>query len=396
MELGKQAETIFPDMVVWRRHLHMNPELSYREEKTSRFVADVLESIGIEVRTGVGGYGIVGLLRGGKPGPTVALRADMDALPIQDEKTVPYKSQVPGVMHACGHDGHTAALLGAARLLAGGKDEMQGNAVFLFQPAEEVCPGGAKAMIADGALDGVDVVYGVHLWTPFAAGGIHTAAGPVMAAPDEFVIRIKGKGGHGALPHQTVDSIVVGAHMIVNLQTIVSRSVNPADPCVVSIGMLHAGTGFNVISETCVLSGTVRTFDPDVKRLIRGRIEAIAETTCAMFGAACDIDYIDGYPAVVNDANEARRCMDVAANLFGEASVRPLPLIMAGEDFAYYLQIKPGCFIFVGAGNEEKGATAPHHHPQFDIDEDAMKQSAALLAGLCLDYQASHAAAANG
>lgn len=392
MNLEQKLEQRFADIVAWRRHLHMHPELSYREQETARFVAEHLIAMGIETRSGVGGYGVVGKLRGGLPGPTVALRADMDALPIQDEKRVEYASQVPGVMHACGHDAHTASLLGVASLLSDCREELRGDVVFLFQPAEEVCPGGARAMIADGALEGVDVVYGVHLWTPFPVGGIYTGAGPIMAAPDEFVIRITGKGGHGALPHETVDSIVVGAHLIVNLQTIASRSINPADPCVVSVGSLHAGTSFNVIAETCVISGTVRTFLPEVKRRVKQRIEEIAAHTCATFGATCELEYVDGYPAVVNDAGEAQRGLRVAERLFGVEHAKPLPLIMAGEDFSYYLQEVPGCFLFVGAGNPDKGADAPHHHPKFDIDEDAMKRSVLLLAGLCLDYQNEAAA----
>jgi amidohydrolase len=379
-------QSLFPDMVKWRRHLHRHPELSYEEKRTSVFVEELLGQWGIEVRTGVGGYGIVGTVRGAKPGPTVALRADMDALPIQDEKTCEYASTVPGVMHACGHDAHTSSLLGVAKLFADRRGELAGNIKLLFQPAEEVSPGGAAPMIADGALEGVDAVYGVHLWTPFPAGSVYSAAGPIMAAADEYVIQIKGKGGHGGLPHETVDSILVGAHLIVNLQTIVSRSIDPVEPCVVSVGKIQAGNSFNVIAESCYINGTVRSFDMRVRDRIVERMKQICARTGEMFGADIQLDYKIGYPPVVNDSAETERFFRVAASLFGPERAVRSPLIMAGEDFSYYLHRVPGCFMFVGAGNAEAGIVSPHHHPQFDIDETAMLQSAALLASMAEDY----------
>jgi amidohydrolase len=391
MDKWKQKlEASYPDMVAWRRHLHRHPELSYGEKQTAAFVAERLRHWGIETRTDVGGHGVVGLVRGSLPGPTVALRADMDALPIQDEKTCDYASTVPGVMHACGHDGHTATLLAVARLFAESKERLAGNVKLLFQPAEEVSPGGAAPMIEDGALDGVDAVYGVHLWTPFPTGYVYSAPGPVMAAADEFTIRIEGKGGHGGLPHETVDSIAVGAHLVVSLQTIVSRSVDPVEPCVVSVGQFHAGSGFNVIAESCSINGTVRTFDPAVRERVVDRLQTICARTGDMFGAKIEFEYKEGYPPVVNDAGEADRFFRVAAKLFGAERTKRSPLLMAGEDFSYYLQRVPGCFLFVGAGNEQAGIVAPHHHPRFDIDESAMLQSATLLAGMALDYLESH------
>lgn len=383
-------KSLFPDMVAWRRHLHRNPELSYQERHTSAFLADLLKSWGLQVKERVGGWGIVAEVRGGKPGATVALRADMDALPIQDEKTCEYASAVPGVMHACGHDAHTSALLAVAKLFAGRSGELAGNVRLLFQPAEEVSPGGAAPMIADGALDGVDAIYGVHLWTPFPAGSVCAAPGPVMAAADEYVIQIRGKGGHGGLPHETVDSIVVGAQLVVNLQTIVSRSIDPVEPCVVSVGKFSAGNSFNVIAETCTINGTVRTFDTRVRDRVVERMKDICDRTGDMYGADIRLDYKEGYPPVVNDAAETERFFQVATHLFGPERVNRCPLIMAGEDFAYYLQRVPGCFMFVGAGNAQAGIVSPHHHPRFDIDESAMLQSAALLAGMAEHYLASN------
>ncbi|GIP39790.1 putative amidohydrolase YhaA [Paenibacillus sp. J31TS4] len=387
MEFGARLMELYPDMVAWRRHLHKHPELSYQERATSQFAADRLEAFGLEVRRNVGGHGIVARLRSGRPGPVVALRADMDALPIQDEKECEYASAVPGVMHACGHDAHTAVLLAVAKLLAASKEELIGDVVFLFQPAEETTPGGAMPMIRDGALEGVHVIYGVHLWSPLPTGEVRSLPGPMMAAADEFTIEIVGKGGHGGLPHETVDAIAIGSQLVVALQTIVSRNVDPTQAAVVSVGSFHAGSSFNVIADRCVMTGTVRTFREEVRELIKGRLQAIVSQTCAMHGASFRLDYKQGYPPLVNDERETERALRLAGRLFGEERADRTPLIMAAEDFAYYLNKVPGCFLLVGAGNQERSITAPHHHPRFDIDEEAMLTAARLLAELCLEYQ---------
>ncbi|NOU68274.1 amidohydrolase [Paenibacillus sp. LMG 31461] len=384
----EDLQAIYEEMVGWRRYLHQHPELSYHEYQTAEFVAKHLLSWDIEVRTGVGGNGVVGLLRGSGEGPTVALRADMDALPIQDEKNCDYTSTKNGIMHACGHDAHTSTLLGIAKVASMHRTEIKGNLVFLFQHAEEISPGGADSMIKDGALDGVDAVFGVHLWTPFPVGHVYTRSGPFMAAPDEFTIRIQGKGGHGGLPHQTIDSVYVASQLVVNLQSIVSRQVDPVEPCVVSVGSFHGGTSFNVIAETSVLNGTVRTFNPELRQEVRTRMERTVQATCDMSQATYEMEYKLGYPTVINDANEAARFFQVGAALFGEEAVHESPLIMAGEDFSYYLQEKPGCFMFVGAGNVDAGIVYPHHHPKFDIDERSMLNAANLLLSMALDYMA--------
>jgi amidohydrolase len=288
-------------------------------------------------------------------------------------------------MHACGHDAHTSALLGVAKAFAAIRDQLPGDIVFLFQHAEELSPGGAAPMIADGALDGVDAVYGVHLWTPLAYGSVSSLAGPFMAAPDEISIDIVGKGGHGGLPHQAVDALAVGAHLVVNLQSIVSRNVDPTEPCVISVGSLHSGTGFNIIAERASLVGTVRTFSADTQSLVMRRIDEVAAATCAMFHADYTYEYKQGYPAVVNDESEVARFKRVASHIVPEDHVLTSPQIMAGEDFAYYLQHRPGCFMLVGAGNAELGFVHPHHHPRFDLDERSMLHSAKLLAAMALD-----------
>ncbi|GGI43034.1 putative amidohydrolase YhaA [Paenibacillus marchantiophytorum] len=383
---GLQA--IYEEMVAWRRYLHQNPELSFHEYRTAEFVQNHLLSWNIEVRKGVGGNGVVGLLRGSGEGPTVALRADMDALPIQDEKNCTYSSLTSGVMHACGHDAHTATLLGIAKIASQHREQLKGNLVFLFQHAEEITPGGADSMIKDGALEGVDAVFGVHLWTPFPVGHIYSKAGPLMAAPDEFTIQIQGKGGHGGLPHQTIDSIYVASQLVVNLQSIVSRQVDPIEPCVVSIGSFHGGSSFNVIAETSTLSGTVRTFNAELRQDVKQRFERMVASTCEMYQATYKLDYKLGYPTVVNDDQEAERFFKVGQALFGADAVHASPLIMAGEDFSYYLHHRPGCYMFVGAGNEAAGIIHPHHHPKFDIDERSMLHAANLLLGMALDYMA--------
>lgn len=383
----QRLDELYKEMVAWRRYLHQHPELSFQEKQTSQFVASLLEGWGLQVSRNAEGYGVIARLAGTRPGKVVALRADMDALPIRDEKTCSYRSQVDGVMHACGHDAHTAVLLTLAQVFSEHQPELAGTIVFLFQPAEEVSPGGALSMIDQGALDGVDVIYGVHLWTKFPVGDVYCAPGAIMAAVDDFTIEIGGKGGHGGLPHETVDSIVIGSHLVINLQSIISRDVDPTEPCVITVGSFRSGSGFNVIAERAELQGTIRTFDPALRERLRLRVQEVAESTCAMFGAQCRTDFKIGYPSVVNDEAEVARFRHVAAGQFGAEHMHATTLkIMAGEDFAYYLQRIPGCFMFVGAGNQEQMIDWPHHHPRFDIDERSMHNAARLLAAMAWHY----------
>ncbi|TYP72679.1 M20 metallopeptidase family protein [Paenibacillus methanolicus] len=382
-------QTVYPRIVAWRRYLHRHPELSFQESRTSAWIAEQLRAIGCEFKEGVGGYGIVAVLRGKRQGPVVALRADIDALPIQDEKTCEYASTVPGIMHACGHDAHTATMLGIASYYASLDGDFEGERRLLFQPAEEVTPGGALDMIRDGALNGVDAIYGVHLWTPFPYGTVATRSGPFMASADEFDIELVGRGGHGGLPHETVDTVFVGSALVQALQSIVSRNVNPLEPAVVTVGSIQAGTTANVIAERCHLKGTVRSFTEEARYGIRKRLEEVVARTAELYGAKSEMDYRMGYPPVVNNEEETRRFFRVAHEQFGEEAVRESSLIMAGEDFAYYVKETKGCFMFVGAGNEEAGATFPHHHPRFNVDERAMLVSARLMIAMAEDFAGS-------
>ncbi|MEK4662623.1 M20 family metallopeptidase [Priestia sp. FSL H7-0729] len=375
-------------MVEWRRHLHRNPEVSFHEEKTSSFVADMLESFGVEVRRHVGGHGVIGTIRGDNPGPVVMLRADMDALPIQDEKNIEYASQQAGAMHACGHDGHISILLGTALYFSRHKQEIRGEIRFLFQPAEELLPGGAVQVIADGALEGVDVIYGIHLWTPLPVGVVASKAGPMMAAADDFYIEIKGKGGHGGMPQSTIDSLIAGSALVMQLQTVVSRSVDPLQPAVLTIGTMQAGSAQNVIAEQCKMSGTVRTFDEATRNGMKERVLTMVDQTGAAYGAETQVNYIMGYPPVVNNELETARFFREATQVFGAERVQTSPMLMPAEDFAYYLQKVPGCFMFVGAGNPDKNAIYPHHHPMFDFDEDAMQTAVQLFIAMAKGYTA--------
>ncbi|VWX38229.1 N-acetyl amino acid acetylase, promiscuous activity [Exiguobacterium oxidotolerans] len=384
--IASRIEQLFPEMVERRRYLHQHPELSFHEVETPNYIASRLEELGIEVRRNVGGRGIVGTIRGGKPGKTVALRADFDALPIQDEKTVDYRSTVPGVMHACGHDGHTATLLAVAEVLVSQKEQLTGNVVLIHQHAEEVVPGGAREMIADGCLDGVDVIFGTHLWSTTTLGTIGTRVGPVMAAADKFELTLFGRGGHGAKPHETIDAVLLGATIVKELQSIVSRRLDPLQQAVLTIGTLHAGNTFNVIADRAQLTGTVRTFDETVAQKIVSEMERTIKGICDAAGATYTFHYETGYPAVINDLVETRFLEAVARDVIGDTSVFEIDPTMGGEDFAYYLKEVPGTFFFTGAGD---ASHYPHHHPRFDFEEPAMVDAAKILVEATLRYLAT-------
>ncbi|MCM3713636.1 M20 family metallopeptidase [Alkalihalobacillus oceani] len=381
-----RMEELYPEMIELRRLLHAEPELSFEEVKTPTMIADYLERLGVEVKRGVGGRGVVGYIKGGKPGKTVALRADFDALPIMEETGLPFASKNPGVMHACGHDGHTATLLVVAKALMEIRAELPGTVVLIHQFAEELAPGGAIAMIEDGCLEGVDAIYGTHLWTPIPVGEIGYREGAIMAAADRFDVTILGRGGHGASPHETVDSIAVASAVVGQLQHIVSRNVDPLKSAVISVGSFQAGGAFNVIADQAELVGTVRTFDPDVQELLIKRIEEVIQGTCAAMGASYTYSYKKGYPAVINDAVETERFVSSAQAVHPAKDIVEIEPVMGGEDFAYYLQHVPGSFFFTGAGNEAKGLTYPHHHPKFDFDERAMVIAAKGLVSAALHF----------
>ncbi|ERN54139.1 M20 family metallopeptidase [Alkalihalophilus marmarensis] len=385
-QLHKTLETYYPEMVELRRTLHQHPELSFEEEQTPAMIADYLEKLGVEVKRNVGGRGVVGYIRGAKPGKTVALRADFDALPIQEETGLPFASKTPGVMHACGHDGHTATLLVVAKVLMENQQNLEGTVVLIHQFAEELAPGGAIAMISDGCLEGVDAIFGTHLWSTMPLGEIGYRRDAIMAAADRFEIDFKGRGGHGASPHETVDAIAVGTSVVQNLQHIVSRNVDPLKSAVLSVGSFHAGGAFNVIADSAKIVGTVRTFETDVQDMMIERMEQVTKGVSDAMGATYDFLYKKGYPAVINDPFETDRFVGTATKLQGEDLVKEMAPVMGGEDFAYYLQHVPGTFFFTGAGNVEKGIVYPHHHPKFDFDESAMLVAAKLLLSVALDF----------
>jgi amidohydrolase len=353
-----------------RRDLHRIPETAYREKKTSAYVADFLNREGLEVQTGIARFGVVGLMDTGNPGKTLMIRADMDALPLKEETGLPFASTHEGAMHACGHDAHMAMVLVAATVFKQIKNEFKGKIKFLFQPAEEG-PGGAKPMIAAGVMQNprVDCCLGCHVWPEIPEGTIGVKAGPFLAAMDRFDIKIIGRGGHGAMPHQCVDALEVGTQVVNALQRMLSRHLNPLEPAVVTVGTFHSGTAFNIIPAEAELSGTTRTFNPDIWNSWEPRITKIVRGVCESMGADYELKYTRGYPATINDesiADVVRRC---AEKVVGHGRVVEPELTMGGEDFAFYLQKSKGCFFALGTGRE---GGAPVHNPKFDFREDLM------------------------
>lgn len=361
------------EVLGWRRHLHQNPELSFLEQDTARFVEDTLKSLpGLDV-TRPTATSVMARLHTGRPGKVLAIRADMDGLPIPEENDFEFRSQRPDVMHACGHDAHTAMLLGAAKVLSGMADQLSGEVRFLFQHAEELFPGGADEMIRAGVMDGVDLVIGAHVWSPLEVGKVGIVYGPAMAGPDTFWITIAGKGGHAALPHQTVDPIAVGAQLVSGLQHIVSRAVDPLDTLVVSVTQFVAGTTHNVIPGSAQMQGTVRTFDPALRERIPQLMERFVKGITHAHGATYEFRYEKGYRVVVNEPTVTTLVEQTAREALGDAAIESMKPNMGGEDFSAFQEQAAGCFFFIGAGNPAKGIIHPHHHPRFTIDEDALE-----------------------
>jgi len=381
-KLKKDAEEIAGHVLEWRRDFHRNPEVAFQEKRTASVIRQYLENLGIPVKE-CAETGLRGILQGDPGGKTVALRADIDALPLKEEGDKEYISQNPEAAHCCGHDGHMAILMGAVKLLSERKNEFKGNVIFLFQPSEERIPGGAKRMIEEGALEGVDTIFGLHLWVPLPTGVVGVVKGPMMAQPDAFTIIVRGKGGHGSMPHQTVDPILVASQIVVNAQSIVSRNMDPLKPAVVSFGTIEGGTIYNIIPSEVRLTGTVRSFEPEIKNIAKKRIEEIAEGTAKAMGASVEFSYEEGYPPLVNDETMANFVLDVAKRTLGKDKVVDIDPVMGGEDFAYFLEKVPGAFLFLGAGD---GMDFPHHHPAFDIDENVLPQGVLLMTSLALEY----------
>lgn len=386
VDLIEKLEEIFPELVQIRRDFHMHPELGYEEVETPKRVAKYLGELGLEVRTQVGGRGVVGRLTGGRPGKTVALRADFDALPIQDEKQVEYKSRVPGVMHACGHDLHTAALLGVAKVLSEVRDSIEGNVVFIHQFAEEKHPGGALPMIEDNCLEDVDVIYSAHVLANLPYETVGIKEGYLLGSADEFEIEIIGKGGHAAQPYEAIDPIVLGSQIIMSLQQIVSRRIKPMDPAVVSVCTFHSGDANNVIPHSAKITGSVRAFNKETRSKLEESIKSIVQNLCDEAGATVKINYLHGYPSVYNDPVETKRVERVAKSIFSTDKVIKKEPFMAADDFAYFLEKVPGVYVMVGGRNEEIGASYPHHHPKFDVDERAILTIGKVFISSIVDY----------
>ncbi len=385
MKIRPEIKKLKKIIINTRRDIHKHPELSFQEKRTSKLVAKKLNNLGLDVIQNVGKTGVVGKLKGNIPGNTIALRADMDALPIQETSNVSYKSVNDGIMHACGHDAHTAMLLGAAEALSKKKNEIKGEIRFIFQPAEEGY-GGAKYMIEDGAIDGVDEIYGMHVWNYQKSCTVGIKSGPVMAAADIFTIKITGIGGHGATPQGTVDCVVVASHLIQALQTIVSRNTNPLESTVVTIGKINGGNNFNIIADELILKGTTRAYTQSNKELIKKRMKEIISGIEKSFGAKIELHYKDGYPPVINDNQITEKAKIAAEKIAGINNVQNPYLSMGGEDFSYFSNKVPGCFFFLGsAPKNKKLMSTPQHCSHFDIDEEAMLVGSSIFVELALN-----------
>ncbi|MFZ5904168.1 MAG: M20 metallopeptidase family protein [Chloroflexota bacterium] len=382
-----EAHSLFTYTQSLRRDFHMHPELGFREIRTGGIVARELEALGLEVTKGVGKTGVVGLLEGAKPGPVLLLRFDMDALPITEETGAEYASQTPGVMHACGHDGHTAIGLTVAKILHAHRAELAGTVKFVFQPAEEgLCGeevGGAEMMMRDGVLENPkpDLALALHLWNEKPLGWLGVAGGPVMAGAEQFTIKITGRGGHGAVPNLTVDPVVAAAHIVTALQSIVSRNVSPLQTAVVSVTTIRGGSAFNVIPQEVEMTGTIRTFDLKVRERVLARFNEIVTGVSQSMGCAARIEVRKVTPALINDEAVAAKVQDVARRILPESDLDTGGYVtMGAEDMAFMLEKVPGCYFFVGSANAERGLNFAHHHPKFDVDEAALSRAAALMA----------------
>lgn len=380
------SEEFYDEFLTIRRHLHAHPELSFQEHKTAEFIEQTLDSFGLVDVERIGKTGVSFCLNGKKPGKVIALRADIDALPIFEENDVPYRSQNDGVMHACGHDVHTTSLLGAAKILSQLKDQFSGTIKFIFQPAEEKSPGGASILIKEGILENPAPSYilGQHVMPVIPEGKVGFRKGKYMASADEIYLTVKGKGGHAAMPESFIDPIAISSQIIVSLQQVVSRMANPKTPSVLSFGKIEGGSVNNVIPEEVKIEGTFRTFDETWRKSALNKIKEIAESIARSFGATCEVEIAEGYPYLINDLQFTERNIEAARQYMGEENVLDLDLWMAAEDFAFYSHRIPGCFYRLGTRNESKGIVSGVHTPTFDIDENALKTGMGLMAWLAL------------
>jgi amidohydrolase len=386
MDVKQEIARRHSTLIELRRDFHQHPELSLEETRTAGIIAERLRASGLEVRTGVGKTGVVGVLRGGKPGKTLAIRADIDALPVQEENDLPFKSQVPGKMHACGHDAHTAIALTLADILAAHQDELHGNVTFLFQPAEEQI-GGAQLMIADGALKNpdVDAVIGLHVSSNLPVGQVIVRSGAGLASADSFNIRVRGRAGHGALPHLSVDPILVASEIVVALQSLVSREVSPFEPAVVTIGSFHGGTARNVIADEVLLEGTFRAFSDEVRAHLTRRINELAQEVASSMRATASFELLEGCPPCVSNAGMCNLVRRAAAATVGAENTLDRVIASASDDMAYFLNAVPGCYFSLGA-QDSTCADSPHHSPRFRIDEAGLPVGVEVMARAALEY----------
>lgn len=388
MNLLELVKNIESELIEIRRHLHRNPELSYEEYETAKFIQDKLRSYGIPFKSGIAGTGILGIIKGKDEGGVVALRADMDALPIQEENDHDFISKKKNIMHACGHDAHMAMLLGAGKILNQLRDRLQGTVLLVFQPAEEKTPvGGAKPMLEAGVFREIkpDVIYGQHVWPDLPAGQFGIRDREMMGASDGFKITIRGTGGHASMPHKTNDPIVTAAYLITNLQTIVARSVDPLEAAVVTIGKIEGGSARNIIGNQVTLEGTVRTYQPRIKEKVKERLFAIANHTAEMYGNTVEVEYYDGYPATINTPEWAKLARSTAQKLFGEEATPDVDPVLAAEDFSRFLEEIPGAFIWLGTRLQDAEKQRGLHDSRFDINETALAKGTAFFVQLALD-----------
>ncbi|GIW24038.1 M20 family metallopeptidase [Meiothermus sp.] len=387
MNLRDTIAELTPSLIEMRRDFHRHPELAFQEVRTSTKLAEFLEGLGLEVTRGVAQTGVVARLKGAKPGKTVLVRADIDALPIHEDSGVPYSSQTPGVMHACGHDGHAAIAAHVAAVLARHKEQLEGEVRFAFQPAEEIVAG-ARPMVEAGVLEGVDRVVGLHLYSLMPAGKVGVRPGPSMAAADAFTIHLWGKGAHAAMPHEGVDTVLMASQIIVALQSLVSRETDPVATSVITVATVSAGEGaHNIIPETALLKGTLRTFDANLRERLMRRIEELSQGIAAAMGGRAEVAWLPGSPAVVNNPQMVERFRQVARQVVGEEAVLEVPPVMGGDDMSEFLNRRPGVYFWLGAGDPDPGKNRPHHHPGFWIDDErALPLGTELMARAVLDF----------
>ena len=388
--VAEEARAIGRKVAEWRRHFHRYPELSFKEFETTRMIAEILKGAGIyDCKIGVSGIptGLVVDMAGGLgAGRCVALRADIDALPLDEEANVSYRSENAGVMHACGHDAHIAMLLGAALLIKNHEHEFKGRIRLIFQPSEEAGDGGAKPMIEEGVLNGVDNIAALHVWQPLDAGRFAFVRNTTMASSDKFEIYVRGRGGHGAYPHQTVDPVLTAASIVCQLQGIVSREIDPLDTGVISVCSIHSGTASNVIPEVAIIEGTVRALTPEMRTQLHAGIARMAGCTAEAHRCEAEVRVLNGYPPTVNESTSLERAVRIAGEIVGVGCVIEQKPSMGAEDMGFYLERIPGCYLYLGGGSKEKNCVYPHHNPKFDIDDEVLHLGSAFLAAYALDF----------